>query len=69
MTLPDAPDTLDDAEIDRRFRQAGVIVPADRAAGTYAVARRLLANLHRLREPRAAAAEPAHTFSPGRVPT
>jgi hypothetical protein len=61
MTLPpSAPDT---AAIEQRFRDAGVVPPADRAAGTYAVAGRLLAALHWLRQPRSAAAEPAHVYS------
>jgi hypothetical protein len=65
MTTPDPPTTADDDDVERRFRNAGVVVPADRAEGAYAVARRLLANLHWLRKSRDAAAEPAHIFRPG----
>lgn len=67
MTLPD-PLPFPDDDIDRRFRAAGVVVPADRVAGTYAAARRLLANLHWVRKPRTVAAEPAHIFVPGKDP-
>lgn len=59
----------DEADIERRFRNAGVVVPGDRVAGTYAAARQLLAALHWLRQPRTAAAEPSHIFLPGRGPT
>ncbi len=52
----------DDADIARRFLDAGVAVPAERAAGAYAAARRLLEAAHWLRKPRGAAAEPAHVF-------
>ncbi len=55
-----------DREIEQRFRAAGVVVPADRAVGTYAAARRLLGHLHWLRQPRTAAAEPAPVFQPER---
>lgn len=58
----------DDDDVERRFHAAGVIVPADRAAGTYAGARRLLSSLHWLRQPRLAAAEPSNIFLPGRDP-
>ena len=51
------------AEIDERFLNAGVVVPADRAAGTFANAERLLASLHWLRQPRSVAAEPSNIFS------
>ncbi len=68
MTQPDGPSSPEDADIERRFRSAGVVVPADRAAGTYAAARRLLATLHWLRQPRTAAAEPSHIFRPGQEP-
>jgi hypothetical protein len=54
---------LNAAEIELRFRSAGVIPPADRAAGAYANAQRLLSNLHWLRQPRTVAAEPSNTFS------
>ncbi len=53
-------------DVERRFHAAGVVVPADRAAGTYAGARRLLSSLHWLRQPRPAAAEPSNTFVPAR---
>jgi hypothetical protein len=65
MTTPDPITTSDDDEVERRFRNAGVVVPADRAEGAYAAARRLLANLHWLRKSRDGAAEPAHIFRPG----
>ncbi len=64
MASQDLPDP-DDADIERRFLAAGVVVPADRAVGAYAAARRLLATLHWLRQPRPAAAEPSHIFLPG----
>jgi hypothetical protein len=48
-----------DHDIARRFEAAGIVVPAERAAGTTAAARRLLGLLHWLRAPRPAAAEPA----------
>ena len=67
MTLPPAL-SPDDADIELRFRQAGVIVPADRAAGAYANARRLLADLHWLRKPRPAAAERSHVFRAAQDP-
>lgn len=54
---------FDSAEIEQRFRHAGIVPPADRAAGTYANAQRLLASLHWLRQPRTVAAEPSNTFS------
>lgn len=58
------PQTIfDSTEIEQRFRLAGVVLPADRAAGTYANAQRLLAALHWLRQPRTVAAEPSNTFS------
>jgi hypothetical protein len=65
MTTPVPSTTSDDDDVERRFRNAGVVVPADRAEGAYAAARRLLANLHWLRKSRDAAAEPAHIFRPG----
>ena len=52
----------DDADLERRFRAAGVIVPADRAVGTYAAGRRLLSVLHWIRQSRGAEVEPAHIF-------
>jgi hypothetical protein len=53
---------MDDADIARRFLGAGVAVPAERAQGAYAAARRLLEATHWLRKPREASAEPAHVF-------
>jgi hypothetical protein len=61
MTIPPSPH--DTNAVEQRFRDAGVVPPADRAAGTYAVAARLLAALHWVRQPRSAAAEPAHVYS------
>ena len=66
MTSPNLHQSDDDADIERRFRAVGVIVPADRAAGTYATAHRLLSILHWVRQPRPAAAEPSHIFRPAR---
>jgi len=63
MTEPNSTPAVDDAEIEARFRAAGIVVPADRAEGAYAAARRLLSSLHWLRKSRGAAAEPAHVFS------
>jgi hypothetical protein len=57
------PTLPDNAAVEQRFRDAGVVPPADRAGGTYACAQRLLASLHWLRQPRSASAEPAHIFS------
>ncbi len=65
MTTPDPIASSDDDDIERRFRNAGVVVPADRAEGAYDAARRLLANVHWLRKSRDAAAEPAHIFQTG----
>ncbi len=53
---------VDDADIARRFLDAGVAVPAERAKGAYAAARRLIEATHWLRTPRQPAAEPAHVF-------
>lgn len=50
-------------ETAQRFAAAGVVPPADRAAGAYANAERLLSVLHWLRQPRTVAAEPSNTFS------
>lgn len=58
----------EDDDVEQRFRAADVVVPADRAAGTYAGARRLLSSLHWLRQPRLAAAEPSNIFLPGQDP-
>ena len=69
MTTPDPLTSSDDDDVERRFRNAGVVVPADRAEGAYAAARRLLASLHWLRKSRTAAAEPAHIFRPGSNPS
>ncbi|WP_165361290.1 hypothetical protein [Lichenibacterium ramalinae] len=68
--MPSAPSTdLSDDDIAQRFRAAGIVVPADRAAGTAAAARRLLGVLHWLRAPRSVAAEPAAILVLGeRVP-
>lgn len=52
----------DDEEIAKRFAAVGIVVPADRAAGSYAAARRLLEARHWLRGHREAADEPAHIF-------
>lgn len=52
-----------EADIETRLRIAGVVPPADRAAGAYAAAQRLISELHWLRQPRTAANEPAHIFS------
>ena len=56
------PQEFDDEEIANRFAAAGIVVPADRAAGAYAAARRLLEVRHWLRGRRGAADEPAHIF-------
>ncbi|MFT4003157.1 MAG: hypothetical protein QM684_23250 [Rhizobium sp.] len=61
--MPQPPTSLDTAEIEARFRHAGIVPPADRAQGTYESADQLLASLHWLRPPRTAAAEPSNTFS------
>jgi len=55
-------DESDVEEIAKRFATAGIVAPADRAAGAYAAARRLLEARHWLRGVREAAAEPAHVF-------
>ena len=66
MSAQDLPSSSsEDDDIEQRFRNAGVVVPADRAEGAYAAARRLLAALHWLRKSRTAAAEPAHIFLAG----
>ena len=62
MTALDTSLDMDDADIARRFLDAGVAVPAERAQGAYAAARRLLEATHWLRKPREASAEPAHVF-------
>lgn len=51
------------ADIENRLRMAGVVPPADRAAGVYATAQWLISVTHWLRQPRAAVSEPAHVFS------
>jgi hypothetical protein len=55
--------TLSDEDMELRYRNAGVVPPADRAAGTYAEGRNILTMLHWLRGPRTAAAEPSNIFS------
>ena len=62
MSARDSSIDIDDADIGRRFFDAGVAVPAERAKGAFAAARRLLEATHWLRKPRDAAAEPAHVF-------
>ena len=52
-----------DDDIEIRFSNAGVVPPADRAAGTYAEAQNMLTLLHWLRGPRTAAAEPSNIFT------
>lgn len=58
-----SPSHSHDADIENRLRIAGIVPPADRAAGAYATAQWLISVLHWLRQPRAAANEPAHVFS------
>lgn len=62
MSAPQPSVDIDDADIARRFLDAGVAVPMERAKGAYDAARRLLEAAHWLRKPRDAAAEPAHVF-------
>lgn len=57
------PTISDSTDIQQRFANAGIVPPADRAAGTYASGQRLLAMVHWLRQPRSVAAEPSNTFS------
>lgn len=59
--VPSASDT--DIDIAIRFRLAGIVPPADRAAEAFADAGIMLQLLHWLRGPRAAAAEPSNVFS------
>ena len=67
MTTPIS--TPDLSDVVQRFSAAGIIPPAERAAGTYANAARLLGILHWLRQPRTVAAEPSNTFTlAARVP-
>ena len=61
--MPSPPTPSDFSDIAQRFAAAGVIPPAERAAGTYANAQRLLSVLHWLRQPRTVAAEPANIFT------
>ncbi|TCR71008.1 hypothetical protein [Rhizobium sp. BK376] len=61
--MPESKLSPEIAEIERRFLNAGVVPPADRARGAYENAEGLLAALHWLRPQRAAAAEPSNTFS------
>lgn len=63
LTMIPSHTTPENSEIEQRFRHAGVVLPADRAAGAYANGQRLLASLHWLRQPRTVAAEPSNTFS------
>jgi hypothetical protein len=63
MTEPNDNPSPEDADVAARFLAAGVALPADRAEGARAAARRLLASLHWLRKARGAAMEPAHVFS------
>jgi hypothetical protein len=62
MTALDPSIDMEDADIARRFLDAGVAVPAERAQGAYAAARRMLEATHWLRKPRDSSAEPAHVF-------
>jgi hypothetical protein len=62
MTALDPSIDMEDADIARRFLDAGVAVPAERAQGAYAAARRMLEATHWLRKARDSAAEPAHVF-------
>jgi hypothetical protein len=52
-----------DAEIESRFQQAGLVVPADLKAGAISEARSALAVTFWLRQPRTAAIEPSNIFS------
>ena len=52
-----------DAEIESRFQQAGLVVPADLKAGAISEARSTLAVTFWLRQPRTAAVEPSSIFS------
>ncbi|MDE5466251.1 hypothetical protein [Bradyrhizobium sp. CSS354] len=63
VAMISTPSPSHDADIENRFRIAGVVLPADRTAGAYATAQWLISVLHWLRQPRAAASEPAHVFS------
>jgi hypothetical protein len=50
-------------EIEDRFRQAGIVLPAERKASAITAAGTMLAVRHWLRGPRTAAAEPSNIFS------
>lgn len=52
-----------DAEIESRFQQAGLVVPADLKAGAISEARAALSATFWLRQPRTAAVEPSNIFS------
>ena len=53
----------ENAEIERRFADAGVVLPTERRQGAIESAKAMLAVTHWLRQPRTAAAEPSNTFS------
>jgi len=61
--MPNPPAASDSSDMAQRFAAAGIIPPAERAAGTFANAQRLLSAQHWLRQPRSVAAEPSNTFS------
>lgn len=52
-----------DAEIENRFQQAGLAIPADLKAGAISEARAALGVTFWLRQPRTAAIEPSNIFS------
>jgi hypothetical protein len=52
-----------DTEIESRFQQAGLVIPADLKAGAISEARSALSVTFWLRQPRTAAVEPSNTFS------
>lgn len=52
-----------EAEIDARFRLAGIALPVQRRASAISAAKAMLAVRHWLRGPRTAAAEPSNIFS------
>lgn len=62
MSKADRFDNSDDFDIARRFLDAGVAIPSERARGAYAAARRLLEATHWLRRSREATDEPAQVF-------
>jgi hypothetical protein len=55
--------SADVREFDRAMRRAGLEVPPDLHAGTYAVHQELSRMAALLRQPRAAESEPAHVFA------